>query len=801
MTRRQQTSDARAWSAIGTLAVIGAAVLLSGCNTVNRLLLPTNQQPIVTRSVMPPPIVDRAAATPDAAAPGATTITAVPGASTTITATPALPPDPSKRPPTPAKPPPFPADERREISLNFDQAPLPTFIQVVFGNVLKANVLVDPAVAQRQDLVTLRTGKPQNRNEVLETVRLLLKTYGVAVIDVGGAFRIVPDATAPTVSPDIQRGRALPDVPQAMRPVFHLYELQAVRVQEVSQWLKTIFGNRVTFTEDAARNALLISGMPESVAAVIEAIEVLDQPLLRGRSSVRIEPAYWTADELARRLVDILTAQGYSAGTVASGTQPTILLPVAAINSIIAFSVSRDVLEFVTRWVRELDQPGRALAGGATGIFTYSARNTDARELARTLQEILAGSVAAPAAPAAPGQPPRPQTPARVVVHAGTNTLIFQGAAESYTQLVGLLQELDRPARTALIEVTVAELRLSELENLGIEWSVDRVINGYSVRGGTLNNLGIGSDGLLVSILSPGGSTRMLINALASSNRARILSSPRLMARNGEQATIQVGQEVPIITSQQTTPANNIPGSILQTIQYRQTGVILRVRPIIHSGGRIELDVTQEVSAATQTSTGVNNSPTILVRKVETRLALADGNTVALAGLISQNDTRGDSGVPILKDVPVIGQLFRVNTDTSERTELIVLITPYVVNNDFEARAITDAFRSQLGPWAQPVGKPAISLPALNEPQSTAIPAPMPPSVPLPVAPAPKAAPAAASADTEPRAAPPVEAAPSARPPAAPRGLGPKVEDPKLLEELQRSIGSPPNPSPRSKGN
>jgi general secretion pathway protein D len=801
MIRRQQTSETRARRVTGRLAVIGAVALLPGCTTLNRLLLPTDQQPIVTDSVMPPPVAERAARPADAPPPGPTVITAVPGASTVITATPALPPEPVKRPPAPAKPPPFPVDERRDISLNFEQAPLPTFIQVVFGGVLKVNVLVDPAVAQRQDLVTLRTGKPQNRNEVLETARLLLKTYGVAVIDVGGAYRIVPDAAAPSYSPDIQRGRALPDVPQPMRPVFHLYELQAVRVQEAGQWLKTIFGTRVTFTEDTARNAILISGMPESVAAVIEAIEVLDQPLLRGRSSVRIEPAYWTADELARRLVEILTAQGYSVGTVATGTQPTILLPVAAINSIIAFSVSRDVLEFVTRWVRELDQPGRARAGGATGIFTYSARNTDARDLARTLQEILAGPTAAPAAPAAPGQPPRPQTPPRVVVHPGTNTLIFQGAPDSYTQLVGLLQELDRPARTALIEVTVAEIRLSDRENLGIEWAIsERSVGNHLVSGGTLGGLGIGSDGLLVRVVSSGGATRALINALAATNRARVLSSPRLMARNGEQATIQVGQEVPIITSQQTTGTTDIPGSILQTIQYRQTGVILRVRPIIHSGGRIELDVTQEVSAASETTTGVNNSPTISNRKVETKLSLADGNTVLLAGLISQNDARTDTGVPILKDVPLIGQFFRVNTDTTDRTELIVLITPYVVNNDFEARAITEAFRSQLGPWAQPVGKPAVTLPALTEPPPVPVPAPTPPAAPLPLAP-PAAAPATAPAATMPNAAPPAGTAPSAPPAAATRGPGTKVEDPKLLEELQRSIATPPKPSTPPKSN
>jgi general secretion pathway protein D len=315
------------------------------------------------------------------------------------------------------------------------------------------------------------------------------------------------------------------------------------------------------------------------------------------------------------------------------------------------------------------------------------------------------------------------------------------------------------------------------------------------VRGGTLGGLGIGTGGLTIRMFSSAGEARAVINALASTNRARVLSSPRLMARNGEQASIQVGQEVPIITSQQTTSTGIPTAAVLQTIQYKQVGVILRVRPIIHSSGRIELDVSQEVSSASSTQTGVNNSPTISNRKVDTKLALADGSTVLLAGLISQNATRGDTGVPFLKDVPVIGQLFRVNNDTSERTELIVLITPYLVNNDFEARAITDAFRSQLGPWAQTVvGAAAVVLPPT--------PAPTPAGAPLqsPEATRPQSLPASGTPAAPPEAASsapvlpkPQSAPPPSSPPAptvqTPGGSGVQVDDPKLLEELQRGAG------------
>jgi general secretion pathway protein D len=173
------------------------------------------------------------------------------------------------------------------------------------------------------------------------------------------------------------------------------------------------------------------------------------------------------------------------------------------------------------------------------------------------------------------------------------------------------------------------------------------------------------------------------------------------MARNGETATISVGQQVPILTSQQTT-GSIVPGAtgITQTIQYKDTGIILKVKPVIHAGGRIDVDVSQEVSSAGTTSTGVSSSPTFSSRKIDTKLSIQDGATVLLGGLISDSNERGNSGVPLLKDIPLLGSLFRTQTGSTKKTELIVLITPYIIDDNQAAQAITQAFRAQLGDWA-----------------------------------------------------------------------------------------------------
>src|SRR5574340_1583493 len=164
----------------------------------------------------------------------------------------------------------------------------------------------------------------------------------------------------------------------------------------------------------------------------------------------------------------------------------------------------------------------------------------------------------------------------------------------------------------------------------------------------------------------------------------------------------------------------------MQPARARPTGVILKVKPVIHAGGRIDLDIEQEVSSASSTSTGVSASPTISTRRISTKLSITDGSTVLLGGLMQETASDSDTGVPLLKDLPIAGNLFKSHNNTRDRTELVVLITPYVVADEFEARAITDAFNRQFS-WE--VNSPAQSLrperpEAAAQPPSGAITAP-----------------------------------------------------------------------------
>lgn len=609
-------------------------------------------------------------------------------------------------------------------AINLQQIALPTFVQILYAEVLKKPVTLHASLVSRQDLVTFRTPGGQTAAQLEQAVRLLLKSYGLSVIEVGGLVRVVPDNANLGDLPGVRYGAAQPDVPQSLRPVFQLVQLESVRQIDVANWLRTMFGERIKVQEDAGRNAVLVSGNPDNMKAALEAIATLDQPVMKGRASIALTPAFSSADELARRLAEVLGAEGYAVHPVGqpitpgAARSPVILLPVSTLNAVYVFAVSDTVLNHVADWARTLDKPNER--GIGKNYFSYAVRHKDAEALAETLDRVLSG--ARGTAPSAPATPPANATQtasggqqssstrfASVVVDKSTNTLIFQSNQDEYGQIISLLRSLDRPTKSALIEVTVAELSLDDSRAVGVEWLDNIVRNDRTVQIGTQGGAALGTAGLNLRIFNGAGALRLALNALASDNRATILSSPRLMARNGESATIQVGSEVPIITSQQAT--NNVPGSsngvgLLQTVQYRTTGVILKIKPVIHSGDQVDLDVVQEVSESAKTENGVTSTPTFLTRKVDTKLTLRSGATALLGGLISESGSQGNSGVPYLKDVPVLGGLFSKQSRGGVRRELIILITPYVANDAFDTETLTDAFRRSLGAWATSV-KPA----------------------------------------------------------------------------------------------
>jgi general secretion pathway protein D len=615
-----------------------------------------------------------------------------------------------------------PISVTKPVALALDGVPLATFINVVFGTELGFAVEIEQSVRSRADLVTLRLTEPHEPEKLYRIAVEVLHNYGVRVTPSSTMLRFAPVANASSV-PGLITTRALPDVPAGQRPVFVAMPLDVSEPGRVAAQVRSLLGNQqVTITEMVEANALLISGPGDSVQAAMDAVLALDRAALRDKRSVRINPLYLPADLLARELREVLVAQGFSVRSGPGSSGVLTFVPVASANALIIFSESEPALRAATEWAERLDQPTDE--GGSGGVYLYSARHTTVETLVPVLEAMVGGSASggrpagaqaaqAGASDMAPnaGVPARQAQGSRATSIAGAggtlavdpvrNVIVYQGDAQRWRAIQGVLARLDQPARQVLIEVTVAEVSLTDEFSHGIEWALRNVeVDGMSgpltaLTGGAANN-----GGLVWRAISSSGQVRALVNLFARDSRVSILSTPRLLVKSGETASIDVGTEVPIITSQATAPDLPFPGtgpSILQSVQYRKTGVLLEIEAVVHSGQRVDLKVAQEVSEATQTNTSEISSPSIFSRRLQTSLSLADGESMLLGGLMSSSRTDGKTKVPLLGDIPVVGTLFQNRRKEGARTELLMLITPYVVEDASQAREITDAIRSQFG--------------------------------------------------------------------------------------------------------
>ena len=587
------------------------------------------------------------------------------------------------------------------ISVSFDSVPITEFIEAVFGQILGVTYEISDDLTRRQQLVTLRTAEALPRDDFYQLVVQVLNSYDATVLFQGGAYRVVSRGSAPSDIPQVIRARAFPNVPSDMRPVFFSMKLYAVDVERINTIIGGTVGGRVNLYRLPNSNDVVMLGPPNDVAAVADMVRMLDQPDLAGQKSYKIEPVFWTAQALADRLKQVLELEGYSVSIGTNFARAITFLPIPELNQILLFTPTQEVAAHVLNWAQELDQPAKTLS--RKGIFYLPIKNTSAVEVSGVLGTLLEvadvegegdGSV---------------QGEVKVIVDATRNALVVRGTAEQYAQVRSLVEQVDRAPLQVLIEATVAEVTLTDDVSLGIDWA-------FNENGDPGNSLTVEGDstGLRFSIVRDMGRLSANLNALAQQERVAILSSPRLITTSGKEASIQAGNQIPVITTRQTADGTTGGSSnLLQEVQYRSTGVNLNVTPTINSANRVELEVTQSVDEAQSNNTSSIDSPIILTRSVSTSLSIEDGETVLLGGLISENRSSTDSGVPLLKDIPFIGNAFKSRSESLDKTELIILLTPYIIDDTSTGRTIRDAFRNQLSDWGNADREPQVSAPPI----------------------------------------------------------------------------------------
>jgi len=294
-----------------------------------------------------------------------------------------------------------------------------------------------------------------------------------------------------------------------------------------------------------------------------------------------------------------------------------------------------------------------------------------------------------------------PENRLRIIANRRNNALLIYATPSEYTVIEGMLRKIDIIPLQVLIEATIAEVDLNDALQYGTQFffKADHVAFTLGPSGTTSPAIP-GINQLTFPSTSPyfilSKQPNFALALLASVSKVKILSSPQVMVLDNEPARLQVGQQVPVLTGTATsTLAAGAP--VVNSVDYHSTGVIMQVTPRVNSGGLVALDIAQEVSdVAAQATNTVMGSPTFNDQLFRTRVAVQDGQTVGLAGLIRDNASNENSGIPFLKDIPILGTLVSTQSNSRMRTELLVLITPHVVHDQRDARALTEDLRSQL---------------------------------------------------------------------------------------------------------
>jgi type II secretion system protein D len=555
------------------------------------------------------------------------------------------------------------------VSFFFDDADVLDVIQTVFADILKVNYVIDQRVKGR---VTFRTVTPVPREEVLSIMTIILRLNGVGFVEEKGLYRIVPIADVPGELVFAQEGKD-PD-----KVAIELFTFKNISIKESMQDIENAIG--------------------------------------LGSQSGKIR-----------------------------------IIPISRLNAIMVVASTKERMDYVRRWVEAFDT---MFAYARPKVMVYPLQNSKATNVSAILQSILTGGAGAAAPSAAPSQAPRPTQPGQTAApgaagasgapatpsqaqRAGTavsasgsgsgylispdtkifadeinNALIILATPADYTFLEETIKKIDTVQRQVVIEALIVRVDLSDNLSFGFSWSFSNDVNISGIwpfknpinlsGDANINNAGaiaakLPTQGFTFVGTDPTGHVRAVITALATESKAKVLASPHILVSDNREARIQVGQQVPLSTSTTTTPivggTTTVTNTSTSTIQYKDIGIILKVKPQINDSGLITLELGQEVSSlgdnvviADQAFASINKE------EVTTNLVAQDGETIIIGGLIREDTNKSKNGIPFLSKIPILGNLFGNTSDNVSRNEIIVLLTPHVMRNLKEAEKVTSDY-------------------------------------------------------------------------------------------------------------
>jgi general secretion pathway protein D len=612
-----------------------------------------------------------------------------------------------------------------DITLSVDDADIREVVQLVLRDLLNVNYIIDPDV---RGSVTVRTGQPLTRDQLLPTLEAILEASGLALVQSGNIYRVSQAQNAPRAAAGVRSGFLAQT--QARGFTMAVFPLSWIGASEMGRLLEPVLPPGRVLRADDNRNVVIVAGNDREVNLARQTVQLFDVDQMAGQSILIESLENVDVSTLTFELDNVFggTRKGPLAGQVR-------LIPLERMNAIMVVSRQPKYLDEARNWIARLDRSRNA---AARRTFVYYVQNGKAANLVEVLKGVYPGegggpiagatpvravglepieplvpapppggqapasaaaSPTAPAPSAAPKGPPTAESPEgiRIIADETNNAILILATQREYELIEETLAKLDILPLQVLVEANILEVTLRDQLRFGVQYFINTGGLGLNTNGFTALTTGANAAitpnfpgfGFTISSVNQ---PRLIVDALSQVTDVTMVSAPQVMVLDNQAAKLQVGDQVPIVTQVSTSVVTADP-RIVNSVQYRDTGVTLEVTPRVNASGLVTLEIAQEVSDVAVTTSSTINSPTIAQRKILSTVAIRSGETVALGGLIRESTTGGKQGIPALNDIPFLGVLFGTTSADSRRTELLVLLTPRVVRNDEEARDATADLR------------------------------------------------------------------------------------------------------------
>lgn len=612
-----------------------------------------------------------------------------------------------------------------QLTFTADQMPGDELVHTVFGEQLKVNYVIADGIANLAQPLSLNVQEPVSPRQLFVLVSELLASREIAVSLKDGVYFIHPRNAAQNKGSVLGYGRDPADVPNVPGVITQLVPVLYNQDISIERTIRDLSNTQVMPAD--GQSAYYISGERADVLRALELLQMLDSPSARGRHVGLLRLTYITADDFSRKIADILVSEGLPVDLNKPGNRNLVLVPIEQIGAIALFAADKLYVERVNYWAEQLDKPSE---GSDEQYFMFYPRYARAADLGQSVSALLGQSSQTPSqsrdtssaqAPAqaqianasnvragkADNQSQRPGASSiqtenmRMTVDERANALIFYTTGKHYQSVLPMIQRLDTMPKQIILEATIAEVTLTDEFAMGVEFALKNGRFSSSTQG-AFGLTGIGGVGFSYS--DAAGLDKIMAQLTQKDGLVNVLSSPSLVVRDGVEANISVGTDLPIVTATTSNPLDPDQNRQVNSQGYRKTGVELSVTPSISAQGLVVMEISQSISNNAETSASSTN-PAIFERKLKTEVIAQSGQTILLGGLMSENRNQSETKIPLLGDLPLIGNFFKTQKDSTTKTELVLLITPRVIDNTAQWQNIRNKLSGGLELLQLPDGK------------------------------------------------------------------------------------------------